>query len=98
MNYPPAINLTPTTETNTFQGIINSTLKGLQKSAHFPELVHHLKTKLDTYEEKLHVVDPHITITPLTCNLGQMETSDLYDTPNISIGTISSESSYQEGY
>ena len=64
MNYPPAVSLTPTTETNTVQGIIDSTLKRLQNSANFPESAHHLKTKLNTYEEKLHAGDPHITSRP----------------------------------
>ena len=73
-------------------------LKGLQNSAHFLESTHHLKTKLDTYEEKLRTGDPHITNTTLTCSLGQMETANPYGTPNISIDTISSEYSYQEGH
>ena len=70
----------------------------LQNSAHLPKSTHLLKSKLDTYEEKLHAGDPHITITTLTCNLGHLEKSDLHDTPNISNGTISSEPSCQEDY
>ena len=102
--YPPAVSLSPTTQTNTVPEIIDSTLIGLQHSAHLPKFTHLLKNKLDTCEEKLHAGDPHITIAvlgdtlaTLTCNLSHMETFDLYDTSNLSNnGVTSSEPSCQK--
>ena len=96
--YQPAVSLTPTTQTSTIPGIIDSMLQGLQNSAHIPKFMHILKSKLDTYEEKLHAGDPHVTIATLTCNLGHMETSDLHDPSNISNGAIPSAPSCQEDY
>ena len=85
--YPPAVSLSPTTQTNTVPELIDSTLIEIQHSAHFPKFTHLLKSKLDIYEEKLHAGGPHTTavalgdtLATLTCNLGHWEPSSPDDT------------------
>ena len=95
--YPTAVSLSLTTQTNTVPELIDSTLLGIQHSAHLPKFTHLLKSKLDTCEENLHAGNSHITIVALgdtlvtlTSNLSHMETSDLNDTSNPSNDGVTS--------